>query len=309
MSTKPRSAPATGTSTGLASMTGFGEAHAQSDKMAIAVEVRTINSRHLKLSLRASDSYSVLEPEIDALVRQRIRRGTVQLNLKVSRLSTSDDYQINLEVLQGYHRQLDKLSPEGAAIPLESLLPLPGVVVENRDLSIDPKQKWPMVQPVVEAALDNLSTMRIAEGQALAADLIDNCQRIAEELTGIESRAPDVVVSYRDRLVDRVNKALNDLNVNVEPADLIKEVAVFADRSDISEEVVRLRSHIEQLTKVIESGGDASGSGRKLEFITQEMGREVNTIGSKANDTEISHRVVEIKTALERIREQVQNVE
>ena len=148
--------------------------------------------------------------------------------------------------------------------------------------------------------------MRLKEGAALAKDLRENCELIGQQLQGIAQRAPEVTKSYRERLTERVNKALSELNVTVEPSDLLREVALFADRSDISEEVVRLRSHIRQFKAALAS---QDISGKKLEFIAQEMGRETNTIGSKAGDTDISHRVVEIKTALERIREQVQNVE
>jgi len=291
-------------------MTGFGEAHSQpgpQDRpIAVAVELRTINNRHLKISLRTSEGYSALEPQIDALVRKTIRRGTVQINLKVSRLSSADDYQINRDVLLGYEQQLKEIAPHCGSISVESMLMLPGVVAERQPLTSDPKADWSLIQPIVEQALDELRTMRLEEGQTLEKDLRENCQVIGEQLTGVESRAPEVSVSYRDRLTERVRQALSELNVSVEPADLIREVAVFADRTDISEETVRLRSHLDQFAAAI---GLPESSGRKLDFITQEMGREVNTIGSKANDTEITQRVVEMKTALERIREQVQNVE
>ncbi|MEM8866116.1 MAG: YicC/YloC family endoribonuclease [Planctomycetota bacterium] len=290
----------------LASMTGFGEAHGQCGAMAVAVEVRTINNRHLKLSLRASEGYSVLEPEIDKLVRKRIRRGAVQVNLRVSRIASEDDYRVNTDVLLKYHEQLSGLAGVGHTPPIESLLQLPGVIADRQPLSASPKEDWAAIEPLFAEALEALTTMREQEGQALEADLQENCQHIATQLAGVEERAPNVSHAYRDRLTERVNAALEELNVTVEPADLIREVAVFTDRTDISEETVRLRSHIEQFTAALAL---PESSGRKLEFITQEMVREVNTIGSKANDSEISSRVVEMKTALERIREQIQNVE
>jgi uncharacterized protein (TIGR00255 family) len=148
--------------------------------------------------------------------------------------------------------------------------------------------------------------MRAEEGVALAADLAHNGRQILELLDSITKRAPEVTQSYQSRLKQRVEQALSDLNVTVQPADLLREVSLFADRSDISEEIVRLRSHLQQYESALML---PESSGRKLEFIAQEMGREVNTIGSKANDAEISHLVVDIKTALERIREQIQNVE
>jgi uncharacterized protein (TIGR00255 family) len=148
--------------------------------------------------------------------------------------------------------------------------------------------------------------MRTEEGVALAADLAHNGRQIAELLDAIARRSPEVTQSYQSRLTGRVQQALSELNVTVEPADLLREIALFADRSDISEEIVRLRSHLQQYEAALLM---SESSGRKLEFIAQEMGREVNTIGSKANDAEISRLVVDIKTSLERIREQIQNVE
>jgi uncharacterized protein (TIGR00255 family) len=148
--------------------------------------------------------------------------------------------------------------------------------------------------------------MRAEEGVALAADLAHNGRQILELLDAIAKRSPEVVQGYQSRLTQRVEQALSELNVTVEPADLLRELSLFADRSDISEEIVRLRSHLQQYEAALMM---PDSSGRKLEFIAQEMGREINTIGSKANDAEISRLVVDVKTALERIREQLQNVE
>ena len=148
--------------------------------------------------------------------------------------------------------------------------------------------------------------MRADEGAALAKDLQEQCRTVEAALTVIEQRVPSVVEHYRQRITDRVNESLESLNVTVEPADLVREISLFAERSDISEEIVRLRSHLDQFAKAMELPESA---GRKLEFICQEMGRETNTIGSKANDSEISQQVVEIKAALERVREQIQNVQ
>lgn len=293
----------------LLSMTGFGEAHVATETLALSVEIRTINNRHYKLSLRTSEGYSMLEPQIDALVRSHVRRGTVQVNLRVRRAASEDDYRINPAVLRGYRRQLDELgSVLGPHEPvrLEALLELPGVIEQDTEPTAELDRDWPAIESLLTKALQSLSEMRAAEGQALLADLRQNCATIAAELDAIEQRSPLVADSYRDRLVERVNRALAELNVSVQPSELIREVSLYIDRSDISEEIVRLRSHLEQFEAAMEL---AESSGRKLEFIVQEMGRETNTIGSKANDVQISQHVVEMKTALERIREQVQNVE
>ena len=290
-------------------MTGFGEARSQAGGMGISVEVRTINSRHFKLSFRTSDGYSPLESEVEAIVREAIRRGTVQMNLRVDRRTSVDDYRINLEVLENYRRQLEQYTGRGewkAAADLQVLLSLPGTVDEKSRGDRDPREDWPLIEPVIREALASLAKMRAEEGVALAADLAHNGRQIAEHLDLIARRSPEVTQSYQTRLTGRVQQALSELNVTVQPADLLREIALFADRSDISEEIVRLRSHLQQYEAALLM---SESSGRKLEFIAQEMGREVNTIGSKANDAEISRVVVEIKTALERIREQIQNVE
>lgn len=290
-------------------MTGFGEAHATTDSLAASVEVRTINNRHFKLSLRSSEGYAALEPQIDALVRKHVHRGTVQVNLRVRRAASEEDYQINAAVMRGYRRQLEDLaSVLGPAepVPLEALLALPGVIEQDAEPSAELEKVWPTIEQVLAKALKSLTAMRLEEGKALLADLRQNCSIIAQELDSIEKRSPLVADSYRDRLVERVNRAMGELGVSVQPAELIREVSLFIDRSDISEEVVRLRSHLEQFEAALSL---KESTGRKLEFIVQEMGRETNTIGSKANDVQISQHVVEMKTALERIREQVQNVE
>jgi uncharacterized protein (TIGR00255 family) len=290
-------------------MTGFGEARSQTEGLAVSVEVRTINSRHFKLSYRASEGYGALEPEIEAVTREVIRRGTIQLNLRVDRRASVDDYRINTAVLENYRRQLQSYTGRqewSDTDDLHMLLSLPGSIDEHAGADHDPRDDWPAIEPVLRDALGATTRMRAEEGVALAADLAHNGRLVLEALDAITKRSPDVVQAYQLRLTQRVQQVLSELNVTVEPADLLREITVFAERSDISEEIVRLRSHLQQYEAALLL---PESSGRKLEFIAQEMGREVNTIGSKANDAEISRLVVEIKTALERIREQIQNVE
>jgi uncharacterized protein (TIGR00255 family) len=290
-------------------MTGFGEARGQSNGIAVTVEVRTINGKHYKLSYRSSEGYGALEPEVDAVTRDIIRRGTVQLNLRVERPASTEDYRINTAVVENYRRQLETYTGRSEwndPNDLRMLLGLPGAIEERRNSDRDPREDWPFVEQVLREALAALSKMRAEEGVALAADLAHNGRHILEQLDAITKRSPEVAQTYQSRLTQRVEQALSDLNVTVQPADLLREVALFADRSDISEEIVRLRSHLQQYEAALML---PESSGRKLEFIAQEMGREINTIGSKANDAEISKLVVEVKTSLERIREQIQNVE
>ncbi|MBS0210629.1 MAG: YicC family protein [Planctomycetes bacterium] len=290
-------------------MTGFGEAHHQVDGLSISVEVRSVNSRYFKLVVKCGEGYSALEAEFENVARAQVRRGTLQMTLSVNRAKVSDDYQINVGVLDSYRRQLSGLQQQWHdkhPIGIEGLLALPGVIVEHRIDTDDAARDWPLIRPVLEAALQNLARMRVDEGRAMADDLRANNQVIAAELTEVERRAPLVADAYRKRLADRLQTILAEHNVAVNPADIIKETSIFAERSDISEETVRLRSHLEQFESIM---GLAESSGRKLEFLTQEMFREANTIGSKANDLEISRRVIDIKAAIERIREMIQNVE
>ncbi|HBO42393.1 MAG TPA: YicC family protein [Planctomycetaceae bacterium] len=293
----------------LLSMTGFGEARAQADGLTVTVELRSINSRYLKMSIRCGEGYAALEPQVEALLRTRLRRGTIQANIRIQRERSSADYQLNTDVLDHYRRTLarwSELAGVDEEIPTAALLPLPGVVNDESLSDCRLEEDWPPVEEALNLAVESLERMRSDEGRAMAADLRMNCENALACLERIASRAPVVVAGYRARIEERLKRALAEYEVSLEPSDLIKEVALFAERSDISEEVVRLRSHFEQFESIMEL---PESSGRKLEFLTQEMFREVNTIGSKANDVEIAGDVIEIKASLERIREMIQNVE
>ena len=293
----------------LQSMTGQGSARVARDGISVAVEVRTVNSRYFKLSLRTSDGYASLEPRVDELVRRSIRRGTVQIDVRVEREAAPDQFRLNESVVLGYLKQIRAMATRlqlDDTVGLESLLLLPGVAAENAAALCDGNGCWPVVQEALEKSLQKLAQMRREEGSAMAVDLLENCRIISSELDAIEKRAPCVVDNYRQRLTERINRMLAEHNLAIQPTDMIREVGLFAERSDISEEIVRLRSHIDQFRAIMQA---ADAEGRKLEFITQEMFREANTIGAKANDAEISCRVIEVKTAIERIREMIQNVE
>jgi len=290
-------------------MTGHGEAQRQQDGVAVAVEVRTVNNRYLKTTFRTSEGYGALEPNIEAVVRRHIRRGTVQVNVRVDRQASPDDFKLNEVVLASYQQQLEAVRKKAGStepVHLDSLLMLPGVIDEAACRQISAEADWPLVEQTLDEALRNLSLMRAEEGAAMAADLHANCEVIATELDRIEERAPLVVEAYRKRLTERLNKLLEEYEVSIEATDVVREVGIFADRGDISEEIVRLRSHLRQFDAIAAS---EESNGRKLEFLIQEILRETNTIGSKANDAEIAGHVVEIKTAIERMREMIQNVE
>jgi uncharacterized protein (TIGR00255 family) len=180
------------------------------------------------------------------------------------------------------------------------------VVVEGDSTRADPREAWPLIESTLRAALKKLREFRAAEGASMAQDLQTNLKVVSTELDDIAAKAPEIVREFRDKLHERVRELLAGSESSVQPADLIREVSIFADRCDIGEEILRLRSHIDQFQAF---ALEPQSQGRKLEFLTQEMVRETNTIGSKANNVQVAHAVVEIKSAIERIREVVQNLE
>jgi uncharacterized protein (TIGR00255 family) len=293
----------------LLSMTGHGEAHLHEDGLSIAVEIRTVNNRYFKLNLRLTDGYAPLESHVENLIRQQIRRGTAQVSIQIDREPSPDDYRLNQQVLLGYLKQLE--SALGASVSrdvgqLAPLLSLPGVVHEPTAELEELETQWPKIERVITSALTAHAKMRTDEGRSMAADLTANGRAIAVELAKIETRAPQVVEAYRGRLNEKLTKLLAEVGVKSDLGDVVREVGLFAERTDISEEIVRLKSHLDQFTTIMATD---ESQGRKLEFLTQEMFRETNTIGSKANDAEIARHVIEIKTAIERMREMIQNVE
>jgi uncharacterized protein (TIGR00255 family) len=292
-------------------MTGYGEACFQSDALHVSIELRAVNNRYLKVSLRAPEPYNLLEAEFEKVVRRSVRRGTVQVHLRFQKRSAAQDFQINVVALRSYLTQLrsvaDELSlPDRGQSLLSQVLALPGVVPEPATSSLNLDMDWPVIEKVLEQSLAKLQAMRLEEGRAMAQELLQHRDHIAGQLAAIRERVPQVANAFRDRLFDRVRGLLAELDVQLDRSDLIKEVSIFAERSDIAEEVVRLASHLVQFQDVIH---EPESTGRKLEFLTQEMFREANTIGSKASDVDISRHVVEIKGTLEKIRELVQNVE
>ena len=297
----------------LLSMTGYGDARHEADGVTVAAEIRSVNNRYLKLNVRGIES-AAIESKIDALVRKHVRRGALNVIIRFAREANAEDYRINLDVVDAFDKQLRSL--DGAVvtghtgltrIDLATLLTIPGVVKAPSAGGSMSDEDWEQyVKPTVIAAIESLEKMRSAEGSAMADDFRANCDALSQRLEKIAERAPSVVAGYQTRLTERINTLLKDFDVSVTGADVAREVGVFAERSDISEEVVRLRSHLEQFAKISD---EKESAGRKLEFLIQEMLRETNTIGSKSNDSEIAVHVVEIKTHIERMREMVQNVE
>lgn len=296
----------------LCSMTGFGEARLEKDETSFRVEIRAVNNRFLKISIRCNEDLpAAAENEIENLVRKYIRRGTVQVALFLDRQPRPGDYRINTQVLLGYYRQVEAAALDAGLTPpsgIEPFLVLPGIVSEMVDPSAYVAEILPSLLTVIAQALEQLQAMRIREGHAMAADMRATCLRIYSLSEEVEQRAPMVVENYRQRLQERMTRLLGEAAEVLKPEDILKEAGLFAERADISEEIVRLRSHVQQFLSVLESPGEEP-PGRRLEFLTQEMFREINTMGAKANDAEISRCVVDMKTQVERLREMVQNVE
>lgn len=290
-------------------MTGFGDARQQTDRFSVAVEVRAVNNRYLKIVTKCPDSYASLESEIERTIRDAIARGTVTVTIRLDRISSESPYVIDRRVLEAYWRQLNELLPTlraGTTPDVSQLLELPGVIIERNAGNDTVESDWPVIRKTLVAALERLQTFRATEGRSMKQDLQTNAKIIATELEKVATLAPQVVHEFRDRVLDRVKELLVGANATVGASDLIREVSIFADRCDINEEITRLRSHLEQFEAFLEQSPSA---GRKLEFLSQEMFREVNTIGSKANNVTIAHNVVEMKAAVEKIREVLQNVE
>jgi uncharacterized protein (TIGR00255 family) len=290
-------------------MTGFGDARGQNETLCVAVEVRSVNNRYFKIAMKSPERYQSLEAEIEHVVRESISRGTVNVVLRLDGIGGGMAHRIDATVLKSYWQQVTDLanalklkSPEN----LGALVDLPGVVVEGDSAASDPREAWPLIESTLRAAMVRLQDFRKAEGASMEQDLCANLRIVSAELEKIAAHAPQVVREFRDKLHERVRDLLRDNQASIEPDDLIREVSIFAERCDISEEILRLRSHLEQFEAFVRQ---PQSQGRKLEFLTQEMVREVNTIGSKANNVEIAHSVVEIKASVERMREVLQNVE
>lgn len=293
----------------LKSMTGYGEGCVETQGICYQVEVRSVNNRYLKTSLRVPDILNFLEEEIDKLLKESLVRGTVNYSLRIKNVAAEPMFEINEATLKMYIKQLSEAAGEAKVdlnINLANLVTLPGVV---HNVEPDEEACDKMRQAVIQAsrkAIDQLMAMREREGKAMADDLMSNCDQIKERVGQIRTKSPIVVKEYQEKLQKRIDDLLKEAQLNIDAQTLMREVAVFAERSDISEECTRLESHVSQFYSLCEQGESA---GRRLDFLCQEMFREANTIGSKASDAQICQWVVDLKCFIDRIKEQVQNVE
>lgn len=288
-------------------MTGFGSAQAENGGFAVSAEVRCVNNRHLKVSVRCPDSWSAKEHEIEKLVRQSIARGTVNVSLRVQAIGIRGESLINESLLAAYWKQLRAISESLSASPptMGELLSLPGVAVDETGAGLS-DEDWKLVEQAVAKALAKVQEFRSREGGEMRDEMLSLVRDLRQCRQDILERAPLVITAYRDKIRERVTQLLSGTGAAVTDQDLIREVSLFADKCDITEELARLQSHLGQFEDSLNAHPSA---GRKLDFLCQELNREVNTIGSKSNDVAITHRVVDAKAVVEKLREIVQNVE
>jgi len=299
----------------IVSMTGFGSASADRDGITCSVEIRAVNNRFFKAIIKLPDKLGSLEAEVDRLLRDAFTRGSIVLAVSIKDERLNACVKINRELLQTYVQQAkdtyhalatgENKIPE-PRVDVASLMALPGVLEPGDDAQEYLETHRDLVLSVISQSIKKLDEMRQREGAALYQDLTKHLAVIRSALDKITLQAPMVARAYHEKLRNRVVQMVSDAKLSLSDTDLLKEVALFADRSDISEEIARLSGHLDQFQTACQKEEDA---GRKLDFISQEMLREANTIASKANDADISKLTVDVKSAIDRIKEQVQNVE
>src|ERR1700752_115132 len=292
----------------MKSMTGYGKGTVNGDDFSVSVDLKTVNNRFLDIHLRVGTELSALEPIIKRRISSRLSRGRVDVAVSLEK-SAQVSYEINRPLIAGYVNALKQMQQDfdiGGEIDINVLARIPGALQPARN-GID-ERVVAGVEQAVDLALDELEKMRLQEGEALKRELSERVQKIEQLVPTIEASAAGLADAYRLRLQKRITELLNRGGqvVEVDPARLAQEVAYLADRSDVSEEMVRLRSHLAQFREAIESDGE---SGKMLDFLLQELNREANTTLSKSTDLTIKEAGLAIKAEVEKLREQVQNVE
>lgn len=293
----------------IRSMTGYGRAEAVLAGRKFTVEMKSVNHRYLEISLRLPGMLLSLDTEIKKKIGEQFSRGRIEATVRIDSdgiAENSGRLTLNLPLARNYHALLCQVKEElqlGDEISLSMMTGFRDVFVPTESFQ-DPAVLWEGLSKLLDEAMLTLAEMRAREGESLQRDLTTRLSLIACVLEAIAGRAPQVVCEYQKRLGDRIRELMGDMAID--ESRLLQEVAIMAEKSDITEEIVRFRSHIEQLTDLLTIG---DGAGRKIDFLIQEMGREVNTIGAKSGDSAISRNVIEIKSELAKLREQVQNIE
>lgn len=291
----------------IKSMTGFGRAEEVLNGRDILVEIRSVNHRYYEFSSRIPRAYGYIEEKLKSLLNGRIARGKTEVSVTVSSVEGKEAViEVNEAIASGYVDALRKANEKLGLtddITLSQMMRLPDIFTV-RKVQDDEDQVWQDVKAVTEKALDNFVRMRETEGVRMKEDLLFRLENIEKMVSDVEVRSPEVNAVYRDRLYNKIKEVLADKNVD--ESRLLTEAAIFADKTAVDEETVRLRSHINQFRSMLELDEPV---GRKLDFLIQEFNREANTIGSKAQDAKITKTVVELKSEIEKIREQIQNIE
>lgn len=286
------------------SMTGFGRGEARAGRFTVRAEIRSVNNRNLRVIYRMPDLLQSMENDFNNVLRDTIIRGSVTVAFNVDETGGEPGYELDLDVIRHYREALRELDAS-APLSLEGLAALPGAVRKKVSDETEAERGEAAIAALRQAQ-DALVASRETEGRFIWEDMLARCKVIRALVDRIEARVPVMVEEYRHRLAERLGKLLEGVSAALTQDDLRKEIALFADRSDISEEITRMRSHLE----LMESMGKVKEPiGRKLEFITQEMFREANTMGAKANDAAMVHDALDIKAEVEKLREQSLNIE
>lgn len=294
----------------IRSMTGFGESSLQEGGVSYFLELRSLNNRYFKAVIRLPEEFQGLEAELESRLRKLINRGSVTLLATCTETSAEGAHTINHAVLGSYIRQLEQtpqIASGKVAIDIAPLLALPGVLNPPANEEARLERARGAFSTLVDRACAKLQAMRQREGQSLLDDLLAQRGVIVDRLKEISARAPQCVQDYELRLKNRISMMLQDAQFKASEVDVIREIAVYAERSDISEEITRLTGHMEQYTRLLTA--TEGPVGRTLDFLAQEMLREANTMASKSADAGLSRAIVDVKGAIDRIKEQVQNVE
>ena len=293
----------------IKSMTGFGRCRTVLHGREISVEIKSVNHRFFEFSCRTPKGYGFLDDKLKALVNSRVSRGKIDMFVTVGTAEdTPAEVKINHSLVSGYINAMKEISETYGIendVTVTAISRFPDVYTVSKAQE-DEEEITADVLEAANTAIDGFIAMREAEGEKMKADILGRAEVILATVDEIDERSPQTVKEYEERLLDRINKTLLDYNINIDEQRVLTEVAVFADKVAVAEETVRLRSHFAQLSKIMES---QTPIGREIDFIIQEMNREANTIGSKVQDAEIAHKVVKIKSEIEKIREQIQNIE
>ncbi len=291
-------------------MTGFGRSEAADADRRITVELKSVNNRFLDLNIRMPRILNALEAEVRAELKQYMKRGKVDIFISCDDLSRAQTkVMYHQEVAAEYVKNLKQMAEDfglPAEIRLNQLAGFPDVLTVD-DETPDAESFWPMLKTAIDQACTQFAAARAREGAFLQQDLLSKLDEMQGHVAFITERSPQIIEEYKNGLREKVQQLLGD--VKVDEARLLSEVTIFADKVCVDEELVRLSSHIEAVRATLEKGDDKDGIGRRLDFLVQEMNRESNTILSKSTDMEVSNRGVELKTLVEKIREQIQNIE